>query len=247
MTTTTSTLPDTTARRSGADSAHVLAFHDVVKEYPSTPPVRALDGVTFDVAQGELMAIVGPSGSGKSTLLHIMGTLDRPTSGEVTVAGHNVSELSDADLSGLRSRHIGFVFQQFHLLNGYTALDNVADGALYSGGSLSVRREMAHAALAKVGLSHRIDHEANKLSGGERQRVAVARAILGDPSIILADEPTGNLDSKSSDAIVELLQTLNAAGATIVVITHNPDIAALFPRSVGIRDGKIEHDTRTTP
>ena len=247
MTTTTSTHTDMNSRQNGTGPARVLGFDNVVKEYPSTPPVRALDGVTFEVTQGELMAIVGPSGSGKSTLLHIMGTLDRPTSGEVTVAGHNLSELSDAELSGLRSRHIGFVFQQFHLLNGYTALDNVADGALYSGGTLSVRREMAHAALAKVGLSHRVDHEANKLSGGERQRVAVARAILGDPSIILADEPTGNLDSKSSDAIVELIQTLNAAGATIIVITHNPDIADLFPRSVGIRDGQIEYDTRTTP
>ncbi len=225
----------------------VLAFDEVVKEYPSTPPVRALDGVSFQVSRGELLAIVGPSGSGKSTLLHIMGTLDRPTSGEVTVAGHSVSQLSDADLSGLRSRHIGFVFQQFHLLNGYTALDNVADGALYRGDTLKARREMAHEALTKVGLAHRVDHEANKLSGGERQRVAVARAILGDPSIILADEPTGNLDSKSSDAIVELIQTLNAAGATIVVITHNPEIAALFPRSVGIRDGRIEYDTRTSP
>ena len=225
----------------------VLAFDHVVKEYPSTPPVRALAGVSFSVARGELLAIVGPSGSGKSTLLHIMGTLDRPTTGEVTVAGHRVSELSDADLSGLRSGHIGFVFQQFHLLNGYTALDNVADGALYSGGTLRARRDMAHAALTKVGLAHRVDHQANKLSGGERQRVAVARAILGDPSIILADEPTGNLDSQSSASIVELIQTLNAAGATIVVITHNPEIAGLFPRSIGIRDGRIEYDTRTTP
>ncbi len=233
------------ARSDGAGP--VLAFDDVVKEYPSIPPVRALDGVSFQIARGELLAIVGPSGSGKSTLLHIMGTLDRPTSGEVTVAGHHVSELSDADLSGLRARHIGFVFQQFHLLNGYTALDNVADGALYSGGSLSARREMANEALARVGLSHRVDHEANKLSGGERQRVAVARAILGDPSIILADEPTGNLDSTSSDAIVELIQDLNAGGATIVVITHNPDIAELFPRSVGIRDGRIDHDNLRTP
>lgn len=227
--------------------APVLAFENVVKEYPSTPPVRALDGVTFEVAQGELMAIVGPSGSGKSTLLHIMGTLDRPTSGEVTVAGHQISKLSDAELSGLRSRHIGFVFQQFHLLDGYTALDNVADGALYSGASLADRRDLARGALHNVGLGHRVDHEANKLSGGERQRVAVARAILGNPSIILADEPTGNLDSKSSDAVVELLQSLNAAGATIVVITHNPEIAELFPRAVGIRDGQIEYDTRRTP
>ena len=222
----------------------VLAFHDVVKEYPSDPPVRALDGVSFAVDQGELLAIVGPSGSGKSTLLHVMGTLDRPTSGDVVVAGHHVAELSDAELSGLRSEHIGFVFQQFHLLNGYTALDNVADGALYTGRSLKERRELAHEALERVGLAHRIDHEANKLSGGERQRVAIARAVLGDPEIILADEPTGNLDSKSSDSIVELIQELNAAGATIVVITHNPEIADLFPRAIGIRDGRIDHDRR---
>jgi len=224
----------------------VLAFNDVVKEYPSTPPVRALDGVSFEITQGELLAIVGPSGSGKSTLLHVMGTLDRPTSGEVMVAGHDVSALNDAELSGLRARHIGFVFQQFHLLNGFTSLDNVADGALYGGGKLRDRRELAREALHKVGLSHRVDHEANKLSGGERQRVAIARAILGDPSIILADEPTGNLDSRSSDAIVELIQELNSAGVTLVVITHNPEIAELFPRAVSIRDGQIEHDTMET-
>lgn len=221
----------------------VLSFRDVVKEYPSTPPVRALDGVSFEIEQGELLAIVGPSGSGKSTLLHIMGTLDRPTSGEVTVAGHMVSALNDAELSGLRARHIGFVFQQFHLLNGFTSLDNVADGALYGGGKLRDRRELAREALHKVGLGHRMNHEANKLSGGERQRVAIARAILGDPSIILADEPTGNLDSRSSESIVELIQDLNRAGTTLVVITHNPEIAELFPRSVSIRDGQIEHDT----
>ena len=221
----------------------VLALDNVTKEYPTTPPVKALAGVSFEVAQGELVAVVGPSGSGKSTLLHIMGTLDRPTSGDVVVAGQRVSELSDRDMSGLRSGHIGFVFQQFHLLSGYTALDNVADGLLYTGATLGIRRELAEAALHRVGLGHRLDHEANKLSGGERQRVAVARAVVGDPTIILADEPTGNLDSKSSDAIVELIEELNSTGVTIVVITHNPEIAELFPRSVGMRDGRIEHDT----
>ena len=237
----TTTLDEPPLRRTNPT---VLSFTNVVKEYPSTPPVRALDDVSFEIAQGELLAIVGPSGSGKSTLLHVMGTLDRPTSGDVMVAGHQVSKLNDAELSGLRARHIGFVFQQFHLLNGFTSLDNVADGALYGGAKLRDRRELAREALHKVGLSHRVDHEANKLSGGERQRVAIARAILGDPSIILADEPTGNLDSRSSDAIVELIQELNGAGVTLVVITHNPEIAEMFPRSVSIRDGQIEHDTR---
>ncbi|MEM7094815.1 MAG: ABC transporter ATP-binding protein [Actinomycetota bacterium] len=225
----------------------VLAFGDVVKEYPAEPPVRALDGVSFNIVDRELLAIVGPSGSGKSTLLHIMGTLDRPTSGEVVVAGREISSLNDQELSGLRSKHIGFVFQQFHLLNGYTALDNVADGALYRGLPLGERRELAHAALVRVGLGHRVDHAPNKLSGGERQRVAIARAVLGDPDIILADEPTGNLDSKSSDSIVELIQELNADGATIVVITHNPEIAELFPRAIAIRDGRIESDTGSQP
>ena len=207
------------------------------------PPVRALAGVTFDVAQGELVAVVGPSGSGKSTLLHIMGTLDRPTSGNVVVAGHRVAELSDKQLSGLRSKHIGFVFQQFHLLSGYTALDNVADGLLYTGASVRDRREQAEIALRRVGLGHRLGHDANTLSGGEKQRVAVARAVVGDPSIILADEPTGNLDSRTSDAIVELIEELNETGVTIVVITHNPEIAELFPRAVSIRDGLIESDS----
>jgi putative ABC transport system ATP-binding protein len=199
--------------------------------------------VTFDVRRGELVAVVGPSGSGKSTLLHIMGTLDRPSAGEVTVAGHQVSQLSDRSLSALRARHIGFVFQQFFLLSGYTALDNVADGLLYTGMSLADRRRLAVDSLTRVGLGDRMGHDATKLSGGERQRVAIARALVGGPDIVLADEPTGNLDSKSSEAIVELIEELNAAGSTIVVITHNHQIAAGFPRAVAIRDGLIESDT----
>jgi putative ABC transport system ATP-binding protein len=221
----------------------VLSLHDVTKEYPTTPVVRALQGVSFEVVAGELVAVVGPSGSGKSTLLHIMGTLDRPTSGEVTVAGHRVSELSDRDMSSLRAHHIGFVFQQFHLLSGYTALDNVADGLLYTGLAVRDRRDLAEEALCRVGMGHRLDHVATKLSGGERQRVATARALIGNPSIVLADEPTGNLDSKTSDAIVDLIEELNEGGTTIVVITHNPEIAEDFPRSVGLRDGRIEYDT----
>jgi len=221
----------------------VLSLHDVTKEYPTTPVVRALQGVSFEVESGELVAVVGPSGSGKSTLLHIMGTLDRPTSGEVTVAGHRVSELSDKDMSSLRAHHIGFVFQQFHLLSGYTALDNVADGLLYTGLAIRDRRDLAEEALRRVGMGHRLDHVATKLSGGERQRVATARALIGNPSIVLADEPTGNLDSKTSDAIVDLIEELNEGGTTIVVITHNPEIAEDFPRSVGLRDGRIEYDT----
>lgn len=224
----------------------VLSTTGVTKVYPTTPPVHALRGVTFQVSTGELVGVVGASGSGKSTLLHIMGTLDRPTTGEVTVAGHAVSALSDRQLSALRSRHIGFVFQQFHLLSGYTALDNVADGLLYTGMNLADRRDLARGELRRVGLGHRLHHIATKLSGGERQRVAVARALVGSPAIILADEPTGNLDSKNSDAIIELIEEINASGVTIVVITHNREIAGAFPRSVGLRDGRIEYDTEVS-
>ncbi|MDJ0923719.1 MAG: ABC transporter ATP-binding protein [Acidimicrobiia bacterium] len=228
---------------SSAGSDVVLSLEGVTKEYPTTPPVRALRGVDFAVTRGELIGVVGPSGSGKSTLLHIMGTLDRPTAGEVTVAGYDVADLSDKDLSALRSRHIGFVFQQFHLLSGYTALDNVADGLLYTGLNVRTRRELARRALLRVDMGHRLHHVATKLSGGERQRVAVARALVGSPSIVLADEPTGNLDTKNSDAIVELIHQINEEGVTFVVITHNPDIAEAFPRTAGLRDGRIEYDT----
>jgi len=221
----------------------VLQLSGVIKEYPGTPPVRALRGIDLTVRSGELVAVVGPSGSGKSTLLHVMGTLDRPTAGEVHVAGYDIATLSDRDLSAVRARSIGFVFQQFHLLDGYTALDNVADGLLYTGMSATERRDLAGEALHRVGLGHRVGHPSDKLSGGERQRVAVARAVLGRPDIVLADEPTGNLDSESSDAIVELLEELNAEGITLVVITHNPEIAERFPRRVSLRDGVVETDS----
>jgi putative ABC transport system ATP-binding protein len=221
----------------------VLEVVDVHKEYPTTPPVRALRGVSFSVAEGELVSVVGPSGSGKSTLLHLMGTLDRPTSGDIVVAGHRVSELSDRDLSALRAHHIGFVFQQFHLLSSLSTLDNVAEGLLYTGRPLRERRELAEIALLRVGMGHRLDQAASKLSGGEMQRVATARALVGNPSIVLADEPTGNLDTRNSDAIVELIEELNGAGATIVVITHNREMAESFPRVVGLRDGRVEYDS----
>lgn len=220
----------------------VLSVREVTKIYPTEPPVHALAGVSLDVARGELVAVVGPSGSGKSTLLHVMGTLDRPTSGDVVVAGHSVAALSDRQLSSLRARHIGFVFQQFHLLNGYTSLDNVADGLLYTGMGLFDRRELAALALDRVGLRRRLDHSPTKLSGGEKQRVAIARALVGGPAILLADEPTGNLDTKTSDSIVALLEELHDAGTTIVVITHNREIAQRFPRTVTLRDGRIESD-----
>jgi putative ABC transport system ATP-binding protein len=224
------------------DPGVVLSLRGVTKTYPGTPPVLALRGVDLEIRLGELAGIVGPSGSGKSTLLHIMGTLDRPTAGEVHLAGHNISALNDKELSALRSRNIGFVFQQFHLLNSQSALDNVADGLLYTGTPIAQRRALAEAALQRVGLSHRLDHLASKLSGGERQRVAVARAIVGRPAMVLADEPTGNLDSKSSDGIVELIEELNAEGITMLVITHNGEIAERFPRQVGLLDGMIEYD-----
>jgi putative ABC transport system ATP-binding protein len=222
----------------------VLDVANVHKTYPTTPPVRALRGVSFSVKKGELVSVVGPSGSGKSTLLHLMGTLDRPTGGDITVAGHRVSGLSDRELSSLRAHHIGFVFQQFHLLSSLSTLDNVAEGLLYTGRPLRERRELAELALRRVGMGHRLDQVAAKLSGGEMQRVATARAFVGNPSIILADEPTGNLDTKNSDAIVDMIKELHAGGATIVVITHNLEIAESFPRVIRLRDGRVEADTR---
>jgi putative ABC transport system ATP-binding protein len=220
----------------------VLEMNRVTRVYPGTPPIEALRGINLQVTEGELVSVVGPSGSGKSTLLHLMGTLDRPTSGNVVVGGYEVGKMSDRQLSALRAQRVGFVFQQFHLLNAETALDNVADGLLYTGRPAAERRELAAHTLERVGLSHRMQQHASKLSGGERQRVAVARAIVGRPALVLADEPTGNLDTKSSESIVALLEELNAEGITMVVITHNPDIASRFPRRITLRDGMVEAD-----
>jgi putative ABC transport system ATP-binding protein len=231
------------ARSAPAPDDVVILLRDVVKEYPGDPPTRVLHGVDVLVRQGELLAIVGPSGSGKSTLLHIMGTLDRPTSGDVRVAGHDVGRLADRQLSALRAREIGFVFQQFFLLPGMSATDNVADGLLYTGRRLRDRRARAQEALERVGLGHRLDFNTEKLSGGERQRVAIARALVGEPSVVLADEPTGNLDSRSGEALVELLHELNDDGSTIVVITHDHDVAGSLRRQVAMRDGLIEADS----
>jgi putative ABC transport system ATP-binding protein len=218
----------------------IVTLRGVGRDYAGG--VTALRDVDLDIQRGELVAIVGPSGSGKTTMLNLIGTLDRPSSGQVVVDGLDIAELSDRELSALRAWRIGFVFQHFHLAPGVSVLDNVADGLLYTGVRLRERRERAEAALQLVGLGHRLTHRPHALSGGERQRTAIARAVAGQPALLLADEPTGSLDSHSGEEVVQLLLELNKRGTTVVVITHEHVVASHLPRRVSMRDGRVVDD-----
>ncbi len=217
-----------------------ITLRGVRREYPGG--VVALNGVDLDIDRGELVAIIGPSGSGKTTMLNVMGTLDRPSDGQVVIDGFNVAELSDTELSALRAFRIGFVFQHFHLAPGVSALDNVADGLLYTGTSIHERRERAEAALRRVGLGHRLTHRPHEISGGEKQRTAIARAVVREPELLLADEPTGALDSHSGEDVMRVLLDLHETGTTIVVITHEHVVATRLPRQVSMLDGRVVDD-----
>ncbi|MGW7447589.1 ABC transporter ATP-binding protein [Kitasatospora sp. NPDC054795] len=222
----------------------VLELRGIVKEYGDAAPLRILHGIDLLVDRGELLAVVGPSGSGKSTLLSLIGTLERPTAGRISLDGHDLANLRERQVAALRAHRIGFVFQQFFLLAGLSCVENVATGLLYTGASARARRRRAVEVLRRVGLGHRLDHHPEQLSGGEKQRVAIARAVAGRPALLLADEPTGALDSASGAAVVDLLRELNTDGTTVVVITHDRELAASFPRRVGIQDGRIAFDER---